>query len=60
METVLSQSIIRTALNTKIKSATKYFIRRGDQVRVYVEKRRKWDGTFTVKRVADNIKSFTH
>lgn len=55
MKTILSQSRIRTTLHSKLPSSTKYLIVKGDKVRVFREKKNKWDGPFKMTRLVNKI-----
>ena len=59
METIVAQTRIKTALRSKLPPATKYLIKPGDDVRVYRERSKRWNGPFKVTKVSDKIISVT-
>jgi len=59
MESIVAEQRIRKALKSKLPPATKYLIKPGDQVRVYRELSKRWDGPFTVTKVSNKIISVT-
>ena len=59
LEQIVAEKRISTALRSKLPPATKYLIKPGDQVRVYREQTRKWEGPFTVHRTTPKIISVT-
>lgn len=59
MESIVAEQRIKKALKSKLPPATKYLIKPGDQVRVYQEIPKRWDGPFTVTKISDKIVSVT-
>lgn len=53
METIVAQPRIRTALRRKLHPAKKYLIKPSDDLRVYREKSKLWNGPFKVAKVSD-------
>ena len=53
METIAAELRIQLALRSKLRPATKYLVEPGDLVLVYLEKTKRYEGSFTVTTVRD-------
>ena len=59
MEKIVAETRIKRALKSKLPPATKFLIKPGDEVRVYREISKKWEGPFTVTKTSPKLISVT-
>ena len=59
MESIVAEQRIKKALKSKLPPATKHLLKPGDNVRVYREHTKRWDGPFTITKIGNKMVSVT-